>query len=107
VDSDRIVKELNDGKIGTIAGFQGVTQHSDMTTLGRGGSDTTAVALAVSLKAQVCETLTEVEGIYTADPRICPDARKLKDIGYDEMLELTASGNKVMHIRAVELAGAY
>lgn len=107
VESARIVKELNAGKIVIVAGFQGTTQDSDMTTLGRGGSDTTAVALAISLKAQVCEKLTDVEGIYTADPRICPDARKLKDIAYDEMLELTSSGNKVLHIRAVELAGAY
>ncbi len=107
VESNRIVKELNDSKIVIVAGFQGSTQNSDITTLGRGGSDTTAVALAISLKAQVCEKLTDVEGIYTADPRICPDARKLKDIAYDEMLELTSSGNKVLHIRAVELAGAY
>jgi aspartate kinase len=107
VESDRIVKELNEGKIVIVAGFQGITQDSDMTTLGRGGSDTTAVALAISLKARVCEKLTDVEGIYTADPRICKDAIKLKEIGYDEMLELTSSGNKVLHIRAVELAGAY
>jgi aspartate kinase len=107
VESDRIVKELNDGKIVIVAGFQGITQDSDMTTLGRGGSDTTAVALAISLKAKVCEKLTDVDGIYTADPRVCRDARKLKEIGYDEMLELTSSGNKVLHIRAVELAGAY
>jgi aspartate kinase len=107
VESDRIVKELNEGKIVIVAGFQGITQDSDMTTLGRGGSDTTAVALAISLKARVCEKLTDVEGIFTADPRICKDAIKLKEIGYDEMLELTSSGNKVLHIRAVELAGAY
>jgi aspartate kinase len=107
VESERIVKEINEGKIVIVAGFQGISQDSDMTTLGRGGSDTTAVALAISLKAQVCEKLTDVDGIYTADPRICPDARKLKEIGYDEMLELTSSGNKVLHIRAVELAGAY
>lgn len=107
VESNRIVKELNDSKIVIVAGFQGSTQNSDITTLGRGGSDTTAVALAISLKAQVCEKLTDVEGIYTADPRICPNARKIKDIAYDEMLELTSSGNKVLHIRAVELAGAY
>ena len=107
VESDRIVKEINEGKIVIVAGFQGITQDSDMTTLGRGGSDTTAVALAISLKAEVCEKLTDVDGIYTADPRICREARKLKEIGYEEMLELTSSGNKVLHIRAVELAGAY
>ena len=104
VESERIVKELNEGKIVIVAGFQGITQDSDMTTLGRGGSDTTAVALAISLKAQVCEKLTDVDGIYTADPRVCREARKLKEIGYEEMLELTSSGNKVLHIRAVELA---
>lgn len=107
VESERIVKELNNDKIVIVAGFQGTTHDSEMTTLGRGGSDTTAVALAISLKAQVCEKLTDVEGIYSADPRVCPDARKLKDIAYDEMLELTSNGNKVLHIRAVELAGAY
>ncbi len=107
VESERIDKELNSGKIVIVAGFQGTTHDSEMTTLGRGGSDTTAVALAISLKAQVCEKLTDVEGIYSADPRICLDARKLKDIAYDEMLELTSNGNKVLHIRAVELAGAY
>jgi aspartate kinase len=107
VESDRIDKEIEEGKIVIVAGFQGITQDSDMTTLGRGGSDTTAVALAISLKAEVCEKLTDVEGIYTADPRFCSDARKLKEIGYEEMLELTSSGNKVLHIRAVELAGAY
>ncbi|HSW58406.1 MAG TPA: aspartate kinase [Dehalococcoidales bacterium] len=107
VESDRILKELNLGKIVVVAGFQGITPGSDMSTLGRGGSDTTAVALAISLKASVCEKLTDVEGIYTADPRICPQARKLKEIGYEEMLELTSSGNKVLHIRAVELAGTY
>jgi aspartate kinase len=107
VESDRIVKEINEGKIVIVAGFQGITQDSDMTTLGRGGSDTTAVALAISLKAEVCEKLTDVDGIYTADPRFCSDTRKLKEIGYEEMLELTSSGNKVLHIRAVELAGAY
>ncbi len=107
IESGRIVKELNEDKIVIVAGFQGISQDSDMTTLGRGGSDTTAVALAISLNAQVCEKLTDVEGIYTADPRVCPGARKLNEIGYDEMLELTSSGNKVLHIRAVELAGAY
>ena len=107
VESDRIVEELNDGNIVVVAGFQGITSESDITTLGRGGSDTTAVALAISLKAQVCEKLTDVDGIYTADPRVCPEARKIKEIGYEEMLELTSSGNKVLHIRAVELAGAY
>jgi aspartate kinase len=105
----RIEEELNKGNIVIVAGFQGVTRDvSDITTLGRGGSDTTAVALAISLKAKVCEKLTDVEGIYTTDPRICPEARKMKEIGYDEMLELTSSSSsKILHIRAVELAGVY
>lgn len=107
VESDRIVHELNRGNIVIVAGFQGITGESDITTLGRGGSDTTAVALAISLKAMACERYTDVDGIYTADPRICPEARKLKDITYDEMLELTSSGSKAMHYRAVELAGVY
>lgn len=107
VESDRIVHELNRGNIVIVAGFQGITGESDITTLGRGGSDTTAVALAISLKATACERFTDVDGIYTADPRICPEARKLKDITYDEMLELTSSGSKAMHYRAVELAGVY
>jgi aspartate kinase len=107
VESNRIVKELNEGNIVIVAGFQGITDESDITTLGRGGSDTTAVALAISLGAKVCERFTDVDGVYTADPRICPEARKLKDIGYDEMLELATSGSKVMHYRAVELAGVY
>ena len=86
-----------------MAGFQGITDEMDITTLGRGGSDTTAVALAVSLGAEVCQIYTDVEGVYTADPRIVPKARKLAEIGYDEMLELATYGAKVMHSRAVEL----
>jgi aspartate kinase len=109
VESARIEAELKKGNIVIVAGFQGVTGDvSDITTLGRGGSDTTAVALAISLKAAVCEKLTDVEGIYTTDPRICPEARKMKEICYDEMLELTSSSSsKILHIRAVELAGIY
>ncbi len=108
VESDRIVKELNEGNIVIVAGFQGITDESDITTLGRGGSDTTAVALAISLEAKVCERFTDVDGIYTADPRFCAEARKLTEIGYDEMLELaTTAAPKVMHYRAVELAGVY
>ncbi len=107
VESDRIVQELNKGNIVIVAGFQGITNESDVTTLGRGGSDTTAVALAISLQARACERYTDVDGIYTADPRICPEAHKLKEIGYDEMLELTCSGSKAIHYRAVELAGVY
>jgi aspartate kinase len=109
VESDRIVEELNEGNIVVVAGFQGMTvgEQKDITTLGRGGSDTTAVALAISLKAKACERFTDVDGIYTADPRFCAEAHKLKEIGYDEMLELTYSGSKALHYRAVELAGVY
>jgi len=108
IESERIEKELEEDNIVVVAGFQGITNgEKDITTLGRGGSDTTAVALAISLKASACERYTDVDGIYTADPRFCPEAIKLKEIAYDEMLELTSSGSKAMHIRAVELAGAY
>lgn len=103
VESQRIVKELNKGKIVIVAGFQGITPDMDITTLGRGGSDTTAVAMAASLGAQVCEIYSDVEGVYTADPRLAPDAHKLEEIGYEEMLELATYGAKVLHPRAVEL----
>jgi aspartate kinase len=103
VDPERIVRELDKGRIVIVAGFQGVTEEMDTTTLGRGGSDTTAVALAVSLGAETCQIYTDVEGVYTADPRIVPGARKLDEIGYEEMLELASYGAKVMHPRAVEL----
>jgi len=103
VDPERIVKELDKGRIVIVAGFQGITEEMDTTTLGRGGSDTTAVALAVSLGAEVCQIYTDVEGVYTADPRIVPEAKKLDEIGYEEMLELASYGAKVMHPRAVEL----
>jgi aspartate kinase len=107
VESDRIIEELKEGNIVVVAGFQGISDESDITTLGRGGSDTTAVALAISLRAKACERFTDVDGIYTADPRFCSEARKLKEIQYDEMLELTSSGSKAIHYRAVELAGFY
>jgi aspartate kinase len=103
VDPERIVRELDKGRIVIVAGFQGVTEEMDTTTLGRGGSDTTAVALAVSLGAEVCQIYTDVDGVYTADPRIVPEAKKLDEIGYEEMLELASYGAKVMHPRAVEL----
>jgi len=103
VDPVRIVGELDKGRIVIVAGFQGVTEEMDTTTLGRGGSDTTAVALAVSLGAEVCQIYTDVEGVYTADPRLVPEAKKLAEIGYEEMLELASYGAKVMHPRAVEL----
>jgi aspartate kinase len=107
VESDRIHEEIKEGNIVIVAGFQGINGDQDITTLGRGGSDTTAVALAISLKAKVCERFTDVDGIYTTDPRFCNEAHKLKEIGYDEMLELTSSGSKAIHYRAVELAGVY
>lgn len=103
VDSKRVVKELERENIVIVAGFQGVTQEMDITTLGRGGSDTTAVALAASLQAEVCQIYTDVEGVYTADPRLVPRARKLLKISYEEMLEMASYGAKVIHPRAVEL----
>jgi len=107
VESSRVTRELEQGKIVIVAGFQGVTSEMDVTTMGRGASDTTLVALAASLRADVCERFTDVEGIYTADPRIVPDARPLKDISYEEMLEVATYGNKVMHPRAIELGAVY
>ena len=107
IEPKRIVKELEKGNIVIVAGFQGITKDKDITTLGRGGSDTTAVALAAALKAQVCQIYTDVEGVFTADPRIVPEAHKLKEIGYEEMLELATLGAKVMHSRAVELGQVY
>ncbi len=107
VDTKRVVNELEKGNIVIVAGFQGVTQEMDITTLGRGGSDTTAVALAASLSAEICQIYTDVEGVYTADPRLVPGARKLKEIGYEEMLELASYGARVMHNRAVELGELY
>jgi len=107
IDPKRIVKELDSGKIVIVAGFQGITDEMDITTLGRGGSDTTAVALAAALKAKVCERYTDVEGIFTADPRLVPEAQRLTEIGYEEMLELATYGSKVIHPRAVELGELY
>jgi aspartate kinase len=107
VESRRVIKELETGKIVIVAGFQGVTGEMDITTLGRGGSDTTAVALAASLGASVCQIYTDVDGVYTADPRLAPDARPLAEVGYEEMLELATYGAKVLHPRAVELGGLY
>lgn len=103
----RIMSELARGNIVIVAGFQGVTSEMDIATLGRGGSDTTAVALAVSLEAKECQIYTDVEGVYTADPRIVPEATKLKKVGYEEMLELASYGAKVIHPRAVELGSLH
>jgi aspartate kinase len=102
--AQRVLDALTEGRIAIVAGFQGVSTASDVTTLGRGGSDTTAVALAAGLGAEACEIYTDVEGVYTADPRIVPSARKLAAVSYEEMLELAAAGAKVLALRAVEYA---
>ena len=107
IDTERIRAELEAGKVVVITGFQGINKYDDYTTLGRGGSDTTAVALAAALHADACEIYTDVEGVYTADPRIVPNARKLAEITYDEMLEMASLGAKVLHNRSVELAKKY
>ena len=103
IDPARVVKELKAGRVVIVAGFQGITEEMDVTTLGRGGSDTTAVALAARLGAEICQLYTDVEGVYTADPRLVPEAQKLTEVGYDEMLELASYGVRVIHPRAVEL----
>ena len=108
VTPGRIQEALKEGAIAIVAGFQGISQDTkDVTTLGRGGSDTTAVALAAALDADVCEIYTDVDGVFSADPRVVPAARKLKSVTYDEMLELAASGAKVLHLRCVEYARRY
>lgn len=107
IDSERIRHELDSRRIVIVTGFQGVNKYDDYTTLGRGGSDTTAVALAAALRADACEIYTDVDGVYTADPRVVKNARKLKEITYDEMLELATSGAKVLHNRSVEMAKKY
>lgn len=107
IDTERIRMELERGRIVLVTGFQGINRYDDLTTLGRGGSDTTAVALAAALSADRCQIYTDVEGVYTADPRYVPNARKLKEIGYNEMLELASTGAKVLHNRCVELAKKY
>lgn len=107
IDSERIKTELENKKIVIVTGFQGVNKFDDITTLGRGGSDTTAVALAAALHADACEIYTDVEGVYTADPRVVPNAKKMKEISYDEMLELATLGAKVLHNRSVEMAKKY
>lgn len=107
IDTTPITKRLNEGKVVVVAGFQGVTENAEITTLGRGGSDTTAVALAAALKADQCEIYTDVEGVYTTDPNICSTARKIDKISYDEMLELASLGAKVLDIRSVGFAKRY
>lgn len=107
IDTERIRHELDAGRIAIITGFQGINKYDDLTTLGRGGSDTTAVALAAALHADACEIYTDVDGVYTADPHIVPNARKLPEVSYDEMLEFASLGAKVLHNRSVEMAKRY
>ena len=107
IATERIENELEAKKIVIVTGFQAVNKHGDYVTLGRGGSDTTAVALAAALHADKCEIYTDVDGVFTADPRVVPEARKIEEITYDEMLELATSGAKVLHSRSVELAKKY
>ena len=107
IDTERIRRELDDRKIVIVTGFQGINKYDDYTTLGRGGSDTTAVALAAALHADSCEIYTDVDGVYTADPRLVPTAKKLKAITYDEMLDLATLGAGVLHNRSVEMAKKY
>ncbi|UCD85075.1 MAG: aspartate kinase [Deltaproteobacteria bacterium] len=104
VEAERILEELEKGTIAVIAGFQGIDEEGNITTLGRGGSDTTAVAIAAALKANACEIYTDVEGVYTTDPAICPEARKLSRVSYEEMLEMASLGAKVLQSRSVEFA---
>lgn len=107
INPERIRCELDKRKIVLVAGFQGINKYDDVTTLGRGGSDTSAVALAVALKADLCQIYTDVDGVYTADPRLVENAKKLDEIGYDEMLELASLGAQVLHNRSVEMAKRY
>lgn len=107
IDADSINKHLADGSIIVVAGFQGINNEGHITTLGRGGSDTTAVALAAAIKADECQIFTDVDGVYTTDPRVEPNARRLERITFEEMLEMASLGSKVLQIRAVEFAGKY
>ncbi|MDR5170586.1 aspartate kinase [Methylobacillus flagellatus] len=107
IDEQRIRKDLDDGYVVVVAGFQGVDEHGNITTLGRGGSDTTGVALAAALKADECQIYTDVDGVYTTDPRVVPEARRLKSVTFEEMLEMASLGSKVLQIRSVEFAGKY
>ena len=107
IDSEKMLQDLKNGRVVVVAGFQGVDESDNITTLGRGGSDTTAVAIAAALKADVCEIYTDVDGVYTTDPNICSKARKLPKISYDEMLEMASLGAKVLQIRSVEFAKKY
>src|SRR5688572_14835405 len=107
IDEERIRKDLSKGFVVVVAGFQGIDQHGNITTLGRGGSDTSAVALASALKADECQIFTDVDGVYTTDPRVVPEARRLKTITFEEMMEMASAGSKVLQIRSVEFAGKF
>ncbi len=107
IDDAKMRADLQDGKVVIVAGFQGVSGNGDITTLGRGGSDTSAVALAAALKADECQIYTDVDGVYTTDPRVVPEARRMETVTFDEMLELASLGSKVLQIRSVEFAGKY
>lgn len=107
IDGNHVCASLNDGKVVIVAGFQGVDEHNNITTLGRGGSDTTAVALAAVLKADECQIYTDVDGVYTTDPRVVANARRLDRITFEEMLEMASQGSKILQIRSVEFAGKY
>ena len=107
IDGDKIHADLKAGKVVIVAGFQGITAEGDISTLGRGGSDTSAVALAAALKADECQIYTDVDGVYTTDPRVVPEARRMSTISFEEMLELASLGSKVLQIRSVEFAGKY
>jgi aspartate kinase len=107
IDDANIRKDLADGNVVVVAGFQGIDEHGNITTLGRGGSDTTGVAMAAALQADECQIFTDVDGVYTTDPRVVPEARKLEQITFEEMFELASQGSKVLQIRSVEFAGKY
>src|SRR5438309_3925988 len=107
IDEERMRADLAEGRLVVVAGFQGVDAEGNVTTLGRGGSDTTAVALAAALKADECQIYTDVDGVYTTDPRIVPEARRLKSVTFEEMLEMASLGSKILQIRSVEFAGKY
>lgn len=107
IDDGRIHSDLEAGRVVVVAGFQGIDEHGNITTLGRGGSDTTAVALAAALKADECQIFTDVDGVYTTDPRVVPEARRLEQVTFEEMLEMASLGSRVLQIRSVEFAGKY
>lgn len=107
IDDEKMRQDLSEGKVVVVAGFQGCDEQGNITTLGRGGSDTTAVALAAALKADECQIYTDVDGVYTTDPRVVPEARRLDHITFEEMLEMASLGAKVLQIRSVEFAGKY